>query len=174
MNKKILLLCTLGCWALISYSQAQITASAKVGDKLTNRGAKIIPAAMFPKSGEWPCMRRTGTLEAFSPLSGNFTKPSIVWKQFVGAIESLIVVEPGERNTELSLPGDELKAPAPADSINMADYMPLPRSAEEDNNMSSVSTTYVDILPEYPGKEKIEFESAFAKPMINGEWAYCV
>src|SRR5688572_3847434 len=102
MKKKILLLGILGCWAFTSYSQAQITASAKVGDKLTSRPAKIIPAAMFPKSGEWPCMRRTGTLEAYSPLRGNITKPGIVWKQFVGAIESLIVVEAGERNTELS------------------------------------------------------------------------
>jgi hypothetical protein len=172
--KKILLAGILVCWAFTTYSQAQITASARVGDRLPNRAANVIPEAIFPKSGEWPCMRRTGTLEAHSPLRGNITKPGIVWKQFVGAIESLIVVEPGEQNTKLNLPGEELKAQAPGDSINRVDFIPIPKSAEEDNNMSSVSTTYADILPEYPGKEKIEFESAFAKPMTNGQWAYCV
>ena len=29
-------------------------------------------------------------------------------------------------------------------------------------------------FPKYPGKEKLEFESAFNKTMINGEWALCV
>src|SRR6187455_1104179 len=128
--------------------------------------------AQFPKPGEWPSFRRNGTLQAHSPLKGKITKPAIVWKQFVGAMESLVVVEASDESTKLSLPGEETKPRDAADSITMADFIPVPKNEEEDN--SSRNYTYADVLPEYPGKEKLEFESAFNKTMINGQYAPCV
>jgi len=128
--------------------------------------------AQFPKAGEWPSFRRNGTLQAHSPLKGKITKPTVAWKQFVGAMESLVVIETSDKSTKLSLPGEETKSRKAADSIIMADFIPVPKNEEEDN--SSRNYTYADVLPEYPGKEKLEFESAFHKTMINGEWALCV
>ncbi len=127
---------------------------------------------VFPKPGEWPYFRRTGTLDGHSPLHGNIIRPSIKWKQFVGAMESLVVVETSSKNTRLMLPGDETKATFGADSIASGDFIFRPQNEEEDN--SSRMVTFADIFPEYPGKEKLEFESAFHKTMINGEWALCV
>ncbi len=164
--KHIFILFILGSFAFITCAQSQIQSFPKAQSNSQRKDG------IFPKPGEWPSLRRTGTLEGHSPLRGNITKPGIVWKQFVGAIESLVVVEPGDRDTRLNLAGEEVK-PAAADSIHLPDFIPTP-GVEEDNTMNQVWVNYVDILPEYPGKEKIEFESAFAKPMTNGQWAYCV
>ncbi len=161
--KKIVFLFVLGSFAFVGKAQAQVNSSTSGNPSLPGK---------FPKPGEWPSFRRNGTLQAHSPLKGNITKPAIVWKQFVGAMESLVVVETGDRSAKLSLPGVVTKPLDPADTITMADFIPVPKNEEEDN--SSRNYTYADVLPEYPGKEKLEFESAFHKTMINGEWALCV
>lgn len=160
--KQIVVLFISGFFLLISASaQDQLNPSGGITGKSNVNGK-------FPKAGEWPSFRRDGTLEAHSPLRGKITKPVVAWKQFVGALESRVVIEPGTGKTKLSLPGDE--APSrKADTIALADFVPVPRSPEEDN--SSLTSTYADVLPEYPGKEKLEFESAFDKPMVNGQWA---
>ncbi|HTF16875.1 MAG TPA: VCBS repeat-containing protein, partial [Chryseolinea sp.] len=126
----------------------------------------------FPKPGEWPAFRRSNTLEAHSPLKGSITSPTVVWKQFVGALESLMVIESGGKKTVM-LPADEDKPANPADTIAFRSF--VPKAAVQDENLVDQTTfTYVDILPEYPGKEKLEFESAFTKPMSNGQWPPCV
>ncbi|HEY5748714.1 MAG TPA: hypothetical protein VIU12_21740, partial [Chryseolinea sp.] len=89
--------------------------------------------AKFPKPGEWPAFRRTGTLEGRSPLKGNITKPTIAWKQFVGALESRVVVESGDGKTTLKLPGDEIKISG-ADSIALAEFIPIPKNEEDKNS----------------------------------------
>ena len=155
--KQIALLCIIGSIAFIGSSKAQTTSS---NDKIKTQ--------VFPKAGEWPAFRRTGTLEAHSPLKGNITNPDIVWKQFVGALESRVVVESADGKTTLTLSGDEIKISG-ADSIALADFIPLPKY-EEDNNISR-TTTFADVLPAYPGKEKLEFESTFDKPFTNGQYA---
>lgn len=134
------------------------------------------PAAegAFPKPAEWPSLRRYGSLEARSPLKGTITKPEIAWKQFIGSLESHAVIEPGDSQTRLNLPEDETDAASTAVAIPIATFVPeLP---VEDQNVcaNEANFTYADILPEYPGKEKIEFESAFRKPMIDGQWPQCV
>ncbi|MGD9634358.1 MAG: FG-GAP repeat domain-containing protein, partial [Pirellulales bacterium] len=131
-------------------------------------------AAAFPKPGEWPTIRRTGSLEAHSPLKGKVTTPSIAWQQFVGSLESHVVVEPGESQAELNLSDDEPASAEPGDAISVAEFVPV--LPEEDQNLCSnqANFAYADILPEYPGKEKIEFESAFRKAMIDGQWPKCV
>ncbi len=163
MMKQILLLVVITSFAWTTHAQAQ--PSPKKQRELTAN-------ARFPKPGEWPSFRRNGTLQAHSPLRGNIAKPAIIWKQFVGAMESLVVVEPSGQNTKVSLSGEKIEPGDLSDTISMADFIPVPKNEEEDN--SSRQYTYADVLPEYPGKEKLEFESAFHKTMINGEWALCV
>ena len=75
--------------------------------------------------------------------------------------------EPGSGKTNLDLPGEAVKPGA--DTIALSDFVPVPKTPEEDN--SSLTSTYADVLPQYPGKEKLEFESAFDKKMTNGQWA---
>jgi hypothetical protein len=135
-------------------------------------GALTLAAAEFPKPAEWPCDRRSPNLEARSPLRGHITQPRIVWKQFVGTLETLIVVEPGRRKTPLDLPADEEVGPQPESSPSLGSFVPTPRTPEEDN--SSPTLTFADVLPEESGQEQLEFESAFSKPTVNGQWQKCV
>ena len=95
--KQIALLFIIGAIAFIDTCKAQTISSSE----------KLKTQTEFPKAGEWPAFRRTGTLEGHSPLKGNITNPAIVWKQFVGALESRVVVESADGNTKLLLPSDE-------------------------------------------------------------------
>jgi hypothetical protein len=123
----------------------------------------------FPTPGEWPTLRRTGTLEAHSTLKGNITHPAIAWKQYTGALETHIVVEPSDSQGDVKLPEDETEASNSSASIAIEAF--VPKLAVEDINTADQTTvSYADALPEYPGKEKFEFESSFAKTMINGQW----
>lgn len=137
----------------------------------STKAADRSPHAAFPIAGEWPAFRRDGTLQAHSPLKGNMTKPKIVWKQFVGGLESRIILETGSGDMQLTLPGDE-DISSPADSIALADFIPTPRRPEELNTLNTFTATLADVLPE-PGKEKLEFESTFNKPLTNGQYARC-
>jgi hypothetical protein len=162
--KHILLVIILGSYASIACAQVPGSLSGRKSKTKTGES----PGGLFPKAGEWPTFRRTGTLEAHSPLRGNLHTPGIAWKEFVGALESRIVIEAGDKKTTLNLPGDEPKLPAAADSIPLADFIPTPKSEEDAN--SSWTSTFADVLSEYPGREKLEFESTFNKPMINGQY----
>ena len=168
--KQIVLLFLLGSFAFISNAQTQLSTQASSQSKSGSSPKPKNESTLndkFPKAAEWPSFRRDGTLEARSPLKGSITKPEIVWKQFVGALESRIVIEPGSGKTKLDLPGEAVKPGA--DTIALSDFVPIPKTPEEDN--SSLTSTYADVLPQYPGKEKLEFESAFDKKMTNGQWA---
>jgi hypothetical protein len=58
-------------------------------------------------------------------------------------------------------------------SAGLAEEALLPKSDLGENDFRSATTTYADVLPEEPGLEKIEFESGFAKPTVNGQWQKC-
>lgn len=151
----------IGCHACIAFAQSSV-------NKLQTTPQQSV--STFPLPGEWPAYRRDGTLQAHSPLKGKITKPSVAWKQFTGGLESLIIVEPGSSRSKMTLPSDEVKS---ADSIYKGDFVRIPPIEEENNMSTSIWSTYADVFPEYPGKEKIEFESAFQKTMTNGQWADC-
>jgi len=130
----------------------------------------------FPKTGEWPCFRRDGTLQSRSPGKGTTTSPAIAWKHFVGTVETLLVVEPGPGDTALAVPGRESQAGlAEARHQRWGFSPPL---GELEGRTQPVSrtfrTTYAHVLPGEPGLQKIEFESGFAKPTVDGEWDLCV
>ncbi|MBM3740886.1 MAG: hypothetical protein FJW39_34505, partial [Acidobacteria bacterium] len=125
----------------------------------------------FPADSEWPCDRRNPGLDARSPLRGRMTNPHVVWRQFIGTLESQIVVEPVQRNSKLILPDDEPIVGTTNPLPLIHSFLPAPKPAEE---AASPTVVYADVLPDVPGKEKIEFESAFGKPTVNGRWQKCV
>lgn len=127
-------------------------------------------AQSFPAASEWPCFRRNASLDAHSPARGNITHPGIAWRQFIGKLETTLVIESAPTNSSVILPVEEVASRA--DGPSLADFLP-PVLPEEDNN-DSPNIVYADVLPEEPGKEKIEFESGFAKPTVNGQWQECV
>lgn len=126
----------------------------------------------FPKAAEWPCDRRHPSLDARSPLPGHLTQPRVVWRQFVGALESLVVIEPGEGDTELALHAEVQAGPPDAVIPSLESFRSTPTTPEDDNRSPTV--TYADVLPEEPGRERLEFESGFNKPTVNGQWQRCV
>ncbi|MBI2925318.1 MAG: VCBS repeat-containing protein, partial [Verrucomicrobia bacterium] len=111
-------------------------------------------------------------LDARSPLRGRITEPRIVWRQFVGQWESLVVIEPGARDSQLTLRDEEQIAEGAAQRYPLTAFIPAPKHEDDDN--SSPNVTFADVLPNEPGKEKLEFESGFSKPTINGQWQKCV
>ncbi len=132
----------------------------------------IAAAEVFPKPGEWPCDRRNPSLDARSPLRGRITQPRVVWKQFVGTLESLIVVAPDGRNSQLALPIDEMPGLPTDERLALAPFLPAPETDESGHRSPTV--VFADVLPDEPGLEKIEFESAFSKPTVKGQWQKCV
>ena len=130
------------------------------------------PLRAFPTPEEWPAYRRDGSLQARSPAHGSIVSPRIVWQQFVGVLESQVVLEPGSGNGRLTLPMDELAPGSISASLAAGNFLPKPDLVE--GEACSTTTTYADVLPDEPGKEKIEFESGFAKPTVNGQWQKCV
>ena len=107
--KQFVLLFMLGSFAFISNAQTQGNSQASSQSKSMSSPKPKSESTLngkFPKAVEWPSFRRDGTLEARSPLKGKITNPGIVWKQFVGALESRIVIEPGSGKIKLDLPAE--------------------------------------------------------------------
>src|SRR5262245_25511191 len=65
-------------------------------------------AAEFPQPGEWPCFRRDGGLLARSPARGSISEPRLVWKQFVGTLDTERVDERELREKLLQSHGGRL------------------------------------------------------------------
>jgi outer membrane protein assembly factor BamB len=130
------------------------------------------PPRAFPAPEEWPAYRRDGSLQAHSPARGSLVSPRIVWQQFVGVLESQVVLEPASGESRLSLPLEQVAPASIPSGLAPENFLPKPDLVQ--GEARSTTTTYADVLPEEPGKEKIEFESGFAKPTINGQWQKCV
>jgi hypothetical protein len=69
--------------------------------------AEPVSGAEFPQPGEWPCFRRDGGLLARSPARGRISEPRIVWKQFVGTLDTELIAEPGKGTAKRNLPVNE-------------------------------------------------------------------
>src|SRR5262245_43761315 len=84
-------------------------------------------ASQFPRAGEWVCFRGNQSLDAHSQAVGHITNPALAWKQYVGLIETLLVVEPAAGDTSVTIPGAE----APAKLAELQDprwgLLPPPR-----------------------------------------------
>ena len=126
----------------------------------------------FPAPEEWPAYRRDGSLQAHSPARGSVVSPRIAWRQFVGVLESQVVLEPASGQSRLSLPLAEAAVGSIPPGLAPENFLPKPDLIK--GEARSATTTYADVLPEDPGVEKIKFESGFAKPTVNGQWQKCV
>jgi hypothetical protein len=97
----------------------------------------------FPTPEEWPAFRRDGSLQAHSPACGSV----------------------------LSLPLGEAAQSFAAPALSPQSF--LPKADWPNAQDRSATTTYADVLPADPAEEKIEFESGFNKPTVNGQWQPC-
>ena len=88
--------------------------------------------------------------------------PAIGWKHFAGVIETLLLVEPGEAHTSLLVPGGASEAGlAEACAPDWGLTPPLVElEGRQQPLQHSFNTTYAHVLPDEPGLQKIEFESA--------------
>jgi len=67
---------------------------------LANTGCMTpLDKGTFPLSGEWGCYRRDGSQQAHSPMKGKISKPVVVWKHFVGSVESMVALKIAERDS---------------------------------------------------------------------------
>lgn len=132
-------------------------------------------SARFPLPGEWAGFRGNGTLDGWQPMKGRMTRPDIAWKHFIGAVETLVVGRIGA-DGRVDAPLAEVEAGAG----DLAEFRearwglqpPLSEIAGEQRPVErSMTVTYADVLPDVPGLERIEFESSFDKPTVNGAWA---
>src|SRR5262249_29498214 len=103
---------------------------------------------------------------------GQISQPRIVWKQFVGLLETELILEGDKGSGHCNLPIDEGAASAEftraRPSFKGSSMDPMPAASD------STTTVFADVLPDEPGLEKIEFESGFAKPTVRGQWQPCV
>jgi outer membrane protein assembly factor BamB len=138
--------------------------------------APSIAAPVFPGAGEWPCYRGNAALTGHSRLTGAITKPTIVWKQFIGSVDTSLIVEPGSGPSALAVSPGSLPASSPERYDPCWGLAPpLGEIAGQQATIyTSSQTTYAHVFPDMPGLQKLEFESGFAVPTINGQWQPCV
>jgi hypothetical protein len=115
--------------------------------------------AAFPLPGEWPCVGRDGTLQNRTPLKGEITDPEIIWKKFVGVIESQFIVEPVGENSQVTLPAKELTSEP--DELSKEKWGKLPPLGLIGGRMQPIKTrtkvahnidlVCADVLPDVPG-----------------------
>lgn len=132
-------------------------------------------AAAFPQPAEWPCFRRDGGLMARSPAPGRISEPRIVWSQFVGTLETELILEQEQGKAKVSLPANDAATGAAGFAEARAKFFAAaPPPGLDSTAVDPATTVLADVLPGEPGLEKIEFESGFAKPAVNGQWQSCV
>ena len=121
-----------------------------------NKVDEVVP---FPMPGEWPYDRREGNLQARSPLKGSITEPRIAWQEFVGAIETLMVVSPADTNSVIEVPAKRLSAES--DEQRHQRWGIVPSLGKIEGKLQPIlrttDTTYANILPDSAGLEKLYF-----------------
>jgi outer membrane protein assembly factor BamB len=71
----------------------------------------------------------------------------------------------------VKLPQDDFTTTNTAVASAIAGFRPA-TAAGDDN--TSPNATFADVIAESPGTERFDFESAFGKPTVNGQWQECV
>lgn len=136
--------------------------------------AAVCPADMFPLPGEWPCERRNETRNSYSPLKGDIKQPQIVWKHFIGVVETFLIAEPGGAKSDLTIPvGSEVGKLSVVDDRDHWRMPPLTGliGGRVQEYQASATVAYGEIFADCPGMEKIVCESSFNLPTIKGRWS---
>ena len=130
------------------------------------------PAVQAQSIGEWTGNRGNSTLDGRTALKGDVTHPRIIWKHFVGAIETWLVATPGEAAATVRTPPLDVK-PLAAEVYDAA-WGREPAVGDLEGRTQPIyataTTTYAHVLPDVPGLQKLEFESGFNIPTVNGQW----
>lgn len=120
---------------------------------------------------DWPSWRGNPSLDAHSSAKGAIGQATIAASVFVGRVDCLVAVEFSDASHELKLPSDET---TPANPLADPQWGHVPQTGliegVERTWQNSTHMTYADVGPDMPGLEKIEFESGFSLPTINGQW----
>lgn len=99
--------------------------------------------------------------------------PGVAWWHFLGGKVTLLELRPGAEAHELVVPAgpETLATPVTADPR----WGLLPAALDIEGRLqhvaSSFTTIYAPVFPDLGGSQKLEFESAFAKPTLKGQWA---
>lgn len=115
--------------------------------------------------GEWPVYRGNSRQDGHASVPASIAEPRIVWKKFFGLVENQYVLQPpGDGVASWKSPWGPTWGMTPAAADIGGQATPL---------QNSKTTTFAEVLAEYPGLEKLEFESGFDKPQIGGQWQDC-
>lgn len=123
-------------------------------------------------TGEWLCHRGSPTQDGRALIKGRITQPHILWKHYVGQIESVVIVDPVPVDSTVDVPLSNLTD----GSLDAKDprwgFVPpeVDLEGRRQNVGNTTTTIYADVLPDVGGLEKIEFESGFGLPTVNGNW----
>jgi len=137
-----------------------------------SRAAERPAVRKFPMAGEWGCYRRDGSQQARSPLKGKISSPKIAWKHYVGAIDTLIEAKPDDGDTRVSVPAGKLGDLSTVTNLQRWGLQQPPAMIEGRRQplRRGGHTAYVDAVPDVPGLEKVEFETAFRASGTTGGW----
>jgi len=120
------------------------------------------PAAAL---GQWLQFRGDRALTGRSPLKGSITSPAVKWKQFVGARETLAVVDFGDaaQSATLDLPRADLSLGS-FDGDSLRGWTtPGPGGTGEPELLPGDSSARTGkLLRGEPDVQKVEFESGFS------------
>jgi hypothetical protein len=159
----------------IVFAFALTATTISAADSARETGVEAGQGNVFPLPGEWPCFRGNSTLDGHAAGKGEIREPKIAWRFPLGSTVTKLVLLP-EHDTKRQVIAVPPKAPAPEKSVDQLRwFMSAPTGDIEGKEQPITQTetvTYADVLSDVPGLEKIEFESAFATPTVDGRWQY--
>jgi outer membrane protein assembly factor BamB len=132
-------------------------------------------AVEVQQPGEWPCFRCNPALDGHAAGTGDIRNPAIIWRNSIGSTVTRIALLPENdaADQQVTVPPQAPISAKPFDASRWAVPLPMGDIAGTRQPITPTSTTtYADVLPEVPGLERIEFESAFVTPTVNGQWQY--
>ena len=125
---------------------------------------------------EWLTQRGNNSLDGHTGAKGALVAPKVVWSQFVGVFDAFVVAAPGDGPAAVPLPDND-KTSLSGDASDGRWGLSAPPGNFEGRGQpvpGNTSVVCADVLPDVPGLEKVEFESGFSKPTVNGKWQPCV
>jgi len=121
------------------------------------------------RAGDWPQFRRDRFLTGRSTLKGDIAKPAVEWRHFIGQRETLLAVRfENAGPSRLTLPNAD-QDPDQYEAIRARwGFGKPPYDLDGDGRLTTVEQSQFHkigkFLPDWPGLQKLEFESGFLKP----------
>src|SRR5436309_3557487 len=119
------------------------------------------PSDQVPAAGAWAQFRGDAALSGRSRVKGRITRPAVLWKQFIGARETLLRVQPGRTaDPRMPLPEKDLDAGRAGETetgwgLNGLRY-DLDGTGARTSFLTSSMTRVAKVLPKEPGPQLLE------------------